>query len=416
MIQEIKGGICAVEGVKAFGIKEGKYGLAIITAKGNAAGVYTKNKVVAAPVIVTKEKLETNGGFLEAVIANSGNANAFTGEDGLKDADDMANALAKKIGVDPKFVAVASTGVIGRKLHIETIKEQICTVLPNLSSSEKANEETMKAIMTTDLAPKGIAVEAKTDKGTFRVAGIAKGSGMIEPNMGTMLSFVYTDVEIRQDLMENAFKESIDRTFNRIVVDGDTSTNDMCLLTATGKSGVSIQSAEDSNTASSADAVLYSEFKEALETVLRELAKMIAKDGEGASKLIECTVAGAATESDAILAAKAIVRSPLVKSAVFGKDPNWGRIIAAAGYSGAEFDQTKISLEMSDGCSQVALVEKGKIIKNDEAVLEKLKAVMAAETIYINVNLGADGANETATAWGCDLTYDYVKINADYTT
>lgn len=412
MIQEIKGGICAVEGVKAFGIKEGKKGLAIITAKGNAAGVYTRNKVIAAPVIATKEKLEMNGGFLEAVIANSGNANAFTGEEGLKDAEEMANTLAKKLGVDPKFVAVASTGVIGRKLHIDIIKEQICTVLPNLASSEKANEETMKAIMTTDLVPKGIAVEAKTDKGTFRVAGIAKGSGMIEPNMGTMLSFVYTDVEIRQDLMENAFKKITDRTFNRIVVDGDTSTNDMCLLTATGKSGVSIQSADNTG---DVDAVLYAEFQEALETVMRELAKMIAKDGEGASKLIECTVTGAATESDAVLAAKAIVRSPLVKSAVFGKDPNWGRIVAAAGYSGAEFDQTKISLEMSDGCSKVPLVEKGKIIKNDDAVLEKLKAVMAAETIYISVDLGV-GANETATAWGCDLTYDYVKINADYTT
>lgn len=412
MIQEIKGGICAVEGVKAFGIKEGKKGLAIITAKGNAAGVYTRNKVIAAPVIATKEKLETNGGFLEAVIANSGNANAFTGEEGLKDAEEMANTLAKKLGVDPKFVAVASTGVIGRKLHIDIIKEQICTVLPNLASSEKANEETMKAIMTTDLVPKGIAVEAKTDKGTFRVAGIAKGSGMIEPNMGTMLSFVYTDVEIRQDLMENAFKKITDRTFNRIVVDGDTSTNDMCLLTATGKSGVSIQSADNTG---DVDAVLYAEFQEALETVMRELAKMIAKDGEGASKLIECTVTGAATESDAVLAAKAIVRSPLVKSAVFGKDPNWGRIVAAAGYSGAEFDQSKISLEMSDGCSKVPLVEKGKIIKNDDAVLEKLKAVMAAETIYIAVDLGV-GANETATAWGCDLTYDYVKINADYTT
>lgn len=407
MIREIKGGICAVDGVKAFGIKEGKKGLAIITAKGNAAGVYTKNKVIAAPNIVTKSKLETNGGYLEAVIANSGNANAFTGKDGITDANEMADVLAAKLGVDSKFVAVASTGVIGRKLHIDKIKEQICTVLPNLASNEKANEEAMKAIMTTDLVPKGFAVEVQTAKGNFRIGGIAKGSGMIEPNMGTMLSFIYTDADIKQSMLESAFKEIVDKTFNRIVVDGDTSTNDICLITATGKSGVSIQSYDN--------AALYTEFLEALELVMKELAKMIARDGEGATKLIECTVTGAFTEEDAIIAAKSIVRSPLVKTAVFGKDPNWGRIVAAAGYSGADFDQSQITLEVADSCGSVFLVDKGKITKNDETTLGKLKTVMAAETIYIKMDLGT-GGKEKATAWGCDLTYDYVKINADYTT
>ncbi|WNY28255.1 Arginine biosynthesis bifunctional protein ArgJ [Methanimicrococcus stummii] len=406
MIQEIKGGVCAVDGVKAFGVKESKYGLAVIVAKGNAAGVYTKNKVVAAPVIVTKEKLETNGGYLEAVIANSGNANAFTGDDGLKDANDMANTLAECLDVDPKYIAVASTGVIGRKLHIDKIKDQIGTVFPNLDSSEKANAEAMKAIMTTDLVPKGFAVEAQTAKGNFRVGGIAKGSGMIEPNMGTMLSFVYTDAEISASLLQSVLAEVTDRTFNRIVVDGDTSTNDMCLVTATGKSGVNVNLNDEA---------VYSEFLNAFETVMKELAKMIAKDGEGATKLIECTVTGAYSEDDAVSAAKSIVRSPLVKTAIFGNDPNWGRIVAAAGYSGADFDQSAISLDISDGSNQVFLVKAGKITENDSGTLEKLKAIMSAETIFISMDLGT-GYSETATAWGCDLTYDYVKINADYTT
>lgn len=404
MIREIKGGICAVKGVKAYGIKEGKKGLAIIAAKGKAAGVYTRNKIIAAPVIVTREKLETNGGFLEAVIINSGNANAFTGEQGLTDAGDMADTLARKMGIDPKFVAVASTGVIGRKLHIDVIKEQTDRVLPHLGTGEKENEEAMKAIMTTDLVPKGIAVEVDTEYGTFHVGGIAKGSGMIEPNMGTMLAFVYTDLEIDKASFEDDFRIIISKTFNMIVVDGDTSTNDMCLITATGQSGVTTK----------ANASIYPDFLEALETVLRELAKMIARDGEGATKLVECTVTSADNEKDAVLAAKSIVRSPLVKSAVFGNDPNWGRIVAAAGYSGAEFDQHNISLALSDGDRTISLVEKGRVTNNDDAALAELKRIMAADTIYIRTDLGA--GSETATAWGCDLTYDYVKINADYTT
>ena len=403
MFKEIKGGICAVSGVKAYGLKDGKKGLAIITAKGPASGVYTKNKVIAAPLLVTKEKINSNGGKLEAVVINSGNANAFTGEDGLADAKDMADTAAKKLGIDSAFVAIASTGVIGRKLHIEIIKEQIDRVLPNLGSDEKCNEETMKAIMTTDLVPKGIAVEVETAKGKFRIGGITKGSGMIEPNMGTMLAFIYTDLEIQKEKLDAAFKDAIGKTFNMIVVDGDTSTNDMCLITATGKSGVSAD-----------DSTAYEEFKTALKFVTAELAKMIAKDGEGATKLVECTVESAATEKDAILASKAVVRSPLVKTAIFGNDPNWGRIVAAVGYSGAEFNQTEISLTVSDGEKSTILVKKGKITKTDASALEDLKVIMTAKTIFIFVDLNA--GKESATAWGCDLTYDYVKINADYTT
>ena len=403
MFKEIKGGVCAVSGVKAYGLKDGKKGLAVITAKGPASGVYTKNKVIAAPLLVTKEKINSNGGKLEAVIVNSGNANAFTGEDGLADAKEMADTAAKKLGIDPAFVAVASTGVIGRKLHIDIIKEQIDRVLPNLGSDEKCNEEAMKAIMTTDLVPKGIAVEVETAAGKFRIGGITKGSGMIEPNMGTMLAFIYTDLEIQKEKLDNAFKNVIGKSFNMIVVDGDTSTNDMCLITATGKSGVSAE-----------NSAAYEEFKIALKFVTAELAKMIAKDGEGATKLVECTVESAATETDAILASKAVVRSPLVKTAIFGNDPNWGRIVAAVGYSGAEFSQTEISLTVSDGEKSSILVKKGQIMKNDAAGLAELKAIMTAKTIFISVDLNA--GKECATAWGCDLTYDYVKINADYTT
>jgi glutamate N-acetyltransferase/amino-acid N-acetyltransferase len=241
----------------------------------------------------------------------------------------------------------------------------------------------------------------KTKIGTFRIGGIAKGSGMIEPNMGTMLGFVYTDAAVSSNMIQKCLTQAVNKSFNMIVVDGDTSTNDMCLLTATGKTGIDASLVQD-------------EFQTALNRVLIELAKKIARDGEGATKLIESTVTGAKTVDDAKLAAKAIVRSPLVKSAIFGNDPNWGRVVAAAGYSGADFDQTKISLTFSDGTKSITLVKSGKLENNTSAALDELKKIMSSKTIYIQTDLGA-GA-QTATAWGCDLTYDYVKINADYTT
>ncbi|MCL2141349.1 MAG: bifunctional ornithine acetyltransferase/N-acetylglutamate synthase [Methanimicrococcus sp.] len=400
-MREIQGGICAVDGVKAYGLKDRKKGLAIIVAEGPAAGVFTKNKIIAAPLIVTKEKLAANGNRLAAAVINSGNANAFTGEAGLKDANDMADTLASKLNIDSNLIAVASTGVIGRKLHIDIIKEQMDRVIPELSSSDAGNETAMNAIMTTDLVPKGCAVEVETKAGTFRIGGIAKGSGMIEPNMGTMLGFVYTDAVVSSSMIQKCLTEAANKSFNMIVVDGDTSTNDMCLLTATGKTGIDAS-------------LIQNEFQEALNYVLIDLAKKIAKDGEGATKLIESTVTSAKTQNDAKLASKSIVRSPLVKSAIFGNDPNWGRIVAAAGYSGADFDQTKISLTLTDGTNSVTLVKTGKIVDNSPAALEELKKIMSSKTIYIHTDLGA--GDEKATAWGCDLTYDYVKINADYTT
>jgi glutamate N-acetyltransferase/amino-acid N-acetyltransferase len=250
--------------------------------------------------------------------------------------------------------------------------------------------------MTTDTVPKEIAIEM--DCG-IRIAGIAKGSGMIEPNMGTMLSFVYTDAEVHPDVLQSCLTVAVDKSFNMILVDGDTSTNDMVLVTATGQSGITPE--------------LF-DLQAGLDFVLTELAKMIAVDGEGATKLIESKVTGAATEEDARLVTKAIVRSPLVKSAIFGQDPNWGRIVVAAGYSGADIIPEKISLSFSAGTEVVELVKNGEVVRNDEDTLSKLKEIMAEDEIYIIIDLGM--GDKSATAWGCDLTYDYVRINAEYTT
>jgi glutamate N-acetyltransferase/amino-acid acetyltransferase len=391
----IEGGICAVKGVRAGGIKPGKMGIAVIQAEGNAAGAYTRNKVIAAPLVVTREHINGTG-RLAGVIVNSGNANAFTGVQGLADARIMASALASKLGVDEKLIGVASTGVVGRKLDTGWITSHLDEALASMGEDADASMKAARAIMTTDTVPKEIAIEM--DCG-IRIAGIAKGSGMIEPNMGTMLAFVYTDAEVSSEMLKSCLTTSVDKSFNMIVVDGDTSTNDMVLVTATGQSGIHPE---------------ISDLQAGLDLVLTELAKMIAIDGEGATKLIESKVTGAATAEDARLVAKAIVRSPLVKSAIFGQDPNWGRIVVAAGYSGADMDQTKISLSFSASTEVVELVKDGKVVRNDEEALSQLKSIMSQDEVVIITDLGM--GHESATAWGCDLTYDYVRINAEYTT
>ncbi len=394
-MKQVDGGVCAVKGVRASGIKPGKMGLAIIAAEGSAAGVFTRNKVTAAPLIVTRENLSNNG-RLAAVIANSGNANAFTGEQGIADAREMAHILAEQLDVPVELVAVASTGVIGRKLDVEWIREHVCGVVDTLDSTPDSSNAAARAIMTTDLVYKESAVELESG---VRIGGIAKGSGMIEPNMGTMLSFIYTDASLPADVLEGCLKRSVDKSFNMIVVDGDTSTNDIVLLTATGASSIEPQ---------------VEEFQMGLDRVMTELAKMIARDGEGATKLIEAHVRGAKTENDARIAAKTIVRSPLVKSAVFGKDPNWGRVVAAVGYSGADIDQDKISLAFASGDDIVQLVERGNIVDSSTDVPGSLEHIMAQDEIVIMVDIGL--GEQSAIAWGCDLTYDYIRINADYTT
>ncbi|KKG07793.1 bifunctional ornithine acetyltransferase/N-acetylglutamate synthase [Methanosarcina sp. 2.H.A.1B.4] len=395
-MKQIEGGICAVRGVTANGIKPGKMGIAVILAEGPAAGVFTKNKVVAAPVILSKKLIETEQ-RLSAIIANSGNANAFTGDDGFLDAIEMASTLAEKLDLDPDTVAVASTGVIGRKLDVSWIREHLPEVLEGLGSSPECSRAAAKAIMTTDKTLKEAAVEL--DCGV-RIGAIAKGSGMIEPNMGTMLCFAYTDAKVPADVLDAALRKAVDKTFNMVVVDGDTSTNDMALFTSTCKSGVK------------PCMECLDEFEDGLIYVFTDLAKKMAKDGEGATKLIEARVIGAKTYEDARLAAKSIVRSPLVKSAIFGKDPNWGRVVAAAGYSGAELEQERLSLSFSGGGEEVELVKSGEISRASDLAL--LKKIMANEEIIITLDFGM--GEESATAWGCDLTYDYVRINAEYTT
>ena len=388
----IEGGICTVRGVKANGIKQGKNGLSVITidAKNIAtAGVFTRNKVIAAPLTITREALSK--GDLKAVIANSGCANAFTGEKGLDDARWMAGILAKKLNCEPGEIGVASTGVIGRYLDKDWIEGNLDGVLNGLSRTKEAGKASARAIMTTDTFMKEAAVELEN---CVRIGGIAKGSGMIAPNMGTMLVFLYTDAHLSKGKLNRCLKKAVDRSFNMVVVDGDTSTNDMALLTATGYR----ECKED-------------KFQKGLELVCTCLAKMIAKDGEGATKLIEARVSGAKNEDDARKAARAIVSSPLVKTAIFGKDPNWGRVVAAVGYSGAEVEQDKISLKFSDDKNEVMLVDCGRIV---EGKLEALKGIMEGKEIVIEAALGLGDCR--ATAWGCDLTYDYVKINAMYTT
>ncbi|MDO8727156.1 MAG: bifunctional ornithine acetyltransferase/N-acetylglutamate synthase [Candidatus Methanoperedens sp.] len=391
-MKNIEGGICAVKGIKANGIKQGKNGIAIMVADAkqlSSSGVFTRNKVIAAPLIITREALSK--GELKAIIANSGCANAFTGEKGIQDAKWMAGLLATKLKCSPDEIGVASTGVIGRYLDRMWLEGHLDEVYDHISSSKEASIACARAIMTTDTTMKEVAVELKNG---VRIAGIAKGSGMIEPNMGTMLAFLFTDACLSKKALDVCLKKAVDKSFNMVVVDGDTSTNDMALLTATGYREC------DEKT-----------FQEGLDHVCISLAKLIAKDGEGATRLIEARVSGARTEADAKAAAKTIVRSPLVKTAIYGKDPNWGRVVAAAGYSGAEVDQDRISLKFSGNNKEAVLVDSGVIV---EGKLDELKSIMDSREILIEVDLGL-GEN-SATAWGCDLTYDYVKINAMYTT
>jgi glutamate N-acetyltransferase/amino-acid N-acetyltransferase len=393
----VEGGVCAVRGVKASGLKEGSNGIAVITGGGQGAGVFTTNKVCAAPIIVTREHLAQSQGIL-AVIANSGSANAFTGQKGVTDAKHVAKSLALRLHIDTTQVAVASTGIIGTTLDVDWVDSKIDLVLSALTDVGDGSLKAAQAIMTTDSTPKQMAVEAEG----VRIGGIAKGAGMIEPNLATMLAFIYTDARLTADVLQTCLKKAADLSFNMVVVDGDTSTNDTVLLITTGESSSAID---------------IDDFQNALNFVCVELAKMIARDGEGASKMMEVTVAGARNRADAIKAAKAVVRSPLVKTALFGADPNWGRIVTAVGYSGAFMEPEALSLALSDGKgASVVLVENGIIKSAGQNRLEEeaLSEIMNRKEISILVDLGVGAA--AATAWGCDLTDDYVRINAEYTT
>jgi glutamate N-acetyltransferase/amino-acid N-acetyltransferase len=393
----VSGGICAVKGVRAFGLKEGKNGVAVISGGGHAAGVFTKNKIVAAPVTVTREHLEQSG-QIRAIIANSGSANAYTGARGMADARLMAQRLGEQLQIEHNQVAVASTGVIGRPLNVKWISSKLDDVITHLRQDEEGNLRAAKAIMTTDTTPKHIAV----DINGLRIGGIAKGAGMIEPNMSTMLAFIYTDATMPSEVLRECLTQATDVSFNMVTVDGDTSTNDMALLMATGKSPTDISTTK---------------FQKGLNFVSVELAKMIAMDGEGATKLIEVRVTGAESQKDAVRAAKAVVRSVLVKTALFGADPNWGRIVAAVGYSGAHFNPELLSLTISDRFDEVVnLINRGIEVSAawGEQLMGKASEIMRSDYIIVTIDLSA--GTKQATAWGCDLTYDYVRINAEYTT
>jgi len=380
--------ICAVKGVSSYGMKEGKFGLALIRASGTAAGVFTENLVKAAPIELMRKQMRK--GTLEAVIANSGCANAYTGKRGYADAVEMTEYAGSALNVEPALIGVASTGVIGRYLDLPLIHRQCEEITPKMERTPEAEVLTAQAIMTTDTFPK----HALVQKETFTVGGITKGSGMIAPNMGTMLAFIYTDADVGAKPLLQALKQATRRTFNRVVVDGDMSTNDIALCTATGETGK----------------VNMAEFAPALEECCRSLARQIAADGEGATKLLEVTVKGAQKEEEAAKVARTIIESPLVKTAVYGEDPNWGRVIAAAGRAGVSFDPNAVSLWISDGNTKYPLVSSGTII----ADLKKAKEAMHGKKVIFILDLGA--GREEATAWGCDLTERYVEINGRYTT
>ncbi|MDD1676603.1 MAG: bifunctional glutamate N-acetyltransferase/amino-acid acetyltransferase ArgJ [Methanomicrobiales archaeon] len=379
--------ICGVEGVEAWGIKEGKFGLSLIRASGNAAAVFTSNRVRAAPVLLMEERIRR--GHLEVIAANSGCANGYTGKKGLEDAERMAEIAGSALSVSPSDVGIASTGVIGRYLDLPLIEQQCARVVPLLAHTPGAEQQAAAAIMTTDTRQK----HALVRKEGFSIGGICKGSGMIAPNMGTMLAFVFTDAEIAPSVLHDALRTASRRTFNRVVVD-EMSTNDVLFCIATGTRGkIGIR-----------------EFMPALEDCCRSLAQQVAADGEGASKLLEVRVTGAPDEEGAAEVAKTIISSPLVKTAVYGEDPNWGRVVAAAGRAGVKFNPDNISLWIGEGASRTPLIREGEIT----ADLARAKAAMHGERVIFELDLAS--GKEEATAWGCDLTEGYVEINGRYTT
>lgn len=402
MMKEITGGITAPKGFKAAGVKagikkSGKEDVAVIysTVPAAAAALFTTNAMAAPPVVVSRRVADK--GSARAVVVNSGCANASTGEQGLTDAKAMGQLTAELLGLTDDEVLVASTGIIGVNLPMIKVTAGIKQAVAELS--EKGHDKALQAIMTTDTFPKVCAYQFELDGVTAKIAGIAKGAGMIHPNMATMLCFVTTDVSVAPAVLKQALQEAVNLSFNMITVDGDTSTNDTISVIANGQAG----NKTIDNTASAA----YHQFVGALRATCTYLAQQVVRDGEGATKFLEITVKGAVNFDDAKTAAMAIAKSPLVKTAFFGQDPNWGRIFCAAGYSGAKLDPDKTSLTIGG----LIIAADGVGAKPDAKALQ---TVMAAKDIKVEVDLGV-GSSE-ATVWTCDFSYEYVKINADYST
>ena len=408
MIQDIPGGITAPKGFRAAGVACGikkrkptavtaPLDLALIVTDGpvSAAAVFTTNKAVAAPVVVSRDHLAKSGGRAAAIVANAGCANACTGDAGITVARQMAEAAAAAAGCAAHEVLIASTGVIGVPLSIDKIRAGVSAAAKSLSTT--GSDDAMHAIMTTDPFPKGKAVSVTTDDGrTFAVGGITKGSGMIEPRMATMLGFLTTDAQVAPAVLQSALRKVADETFNAITVDGECSTNDCIFLLASGASGVVIERDDD-------PALLAG-----LRTVSEFLAREIVRGGEGATKLVTVKVTGAATHDDAWLAARTIANSPLVKTAIHGGDPNWGRLVAAAGRSGAAFVLDRATVAV--GPVQVFVAGVPHDDRADEAA-----AVMQGKELTVSVDLGTGGGH-TATMWTCDFSAEYVRINAEYRT
>ena len=399
-VETLSGGVTLPKGFRAAAVSAGikaskRLDLALLVSDrpATAAAVFTTNKAQAAPVLVSREHLTRTGGTARAIIVNSGCANACTGEDGLRVAREMAAAAATAVGCPADQVLVASTGVIGVALDIAKIHAAMPAVMAGLAGDQGA--AAAQAIMTTDPFPKEAAARITVGGGEVAIGGMAKGSGMIEPMMATMLGFITTDAEVPRPLLERALKEVVDDTFNAITVDGECSTNDCVMLLANGASGVTIDEAS------------YGTFTDALRTVCLRLALGIVRGGEGATKLITVNVTGAATAEQARVAAKAIANSPLVKTAIHGGDPNWGRLIAVAGRAGVAFELARAAVTIGS----TVLFQDGR--PYDEAAAEAAEYLKNAD-INVTVHLGAGTA--ASTVWTCDLSAEYVRINADYRT
>ena len=403
-MKEIKGGVCAAKGFKASGVHCGirknktKKDLALIYSekKAVAACVYTTNLVKGAPITVTKANV--SDGYAQAAICNSGNANTCNAN-GVEIAEKMCSLLSEELGIDKSDVIVASTGVIGQPLDIEPIANGIPSLVKELKTD---SGDAAAAIMTTDTVQKCVSYSFEIGGKECRIGGIAKGSGMIHPNMATMLVFVTTDTAISHEMLQKALSEDVKSSFNMVSIDGDTSTNDMVSVMANGLAG---------NEEITCEGEAFDEFCKALNAVTTHICRMIAGDGEGATKLLECIVSGADSKQTAVTVSKSVICSSLFKAAMFGADANWGRVLCAIGYSGAAVDVEKIDVSFKSASGEIEVCKNGAGVDFSE---EKAKEILVEKEIQVLINLNS--GNESATAWGCDLTYDYVKINGDYRT
>lgn len=399
--------ITNVRGIKCWGTHSGvkslRRDLAIIYSKvpAQAAAVFTQNEVVAEPIKLSRKHMKD--GLIQAIVVNAGNANACTGSQGYEGAVAMAKAAAESLDIDEELILVASTGLIGEPFPTNDVVRGIKDSAPKLTSKSSAGSFAANAILTTDTFPKEGFLEFEMDGFEINMGGIAKGSGMIHPNMATMLAFIVTDVAIESKLLQQTVKEVVDRTFNMITVDGDTSTNDMVAVLANGLAGNSILRTKKDNG--------YDKFRSKLEELMTHLAKLIVSDGEGASKFIQYTVSNAPDYTTARKIVKNISDSTLVKTAMFGRDPNWGRILSAAGNAGVPFDYTKVDLSLGDENEQILVLSKGAPVDFDRNFMKKL---LRESHIYINLDLC--NGKESATGWGTDLTTDYVMFNSVYST